>query len=236
MTDTVNFALPLLQPSQAQKHVTVNEALTRLDALAALILMSRSQSTPPAVLEEGTAFGVPATATDAWQGHGGSLAIAANGGWVFITPRRGWRAWIADEDVMAIHDGSNWRGGALALSPNGAGSFHRIREFDHVIEAGETSLTNVPVPAHAMVLAVTARVITPISGSLTSWRLGSPGADDRFGAGLGVAAGSYARGLLSTPMSWYAAEPLLLTAAGGTFSGGVVRIAIHHFEAGLPGL
>ena len=32
MTDTSQLGLPLLEPAQAQKHVTVNEALVRLDA------------------------------------------------------------------------------------------------------------------------------------------------------------------------------------------------------------
>ncbi len=33
MTDTTRLGLPLLAPAQAQKHVTVNEALGRLDAV-----------------------------------------------------------------------------------------------------------------------------------------------------------------------------------------------------------
>jgi hypothetical protein len=36
MTETANLALPLVQPAQAQKHVTVNEALARLDGLTQL--------------------------------------------------------------------------------------------------------------------------------------------------------------------------------------------------------
>ena len=38
MTDTANLLLPLLQAAQAQKHVTVNEALLRLDALVQQIM------------------------------------------------------------------------------------------------------------------------------------------------------------------------------------------------------
>ena len=235
MTDTAQFALPLLQPSQAQKHVTVNEALLRLDAMAALVLASRSLGAPPAQPAEGAAYGLPASPSGAWAGQGGRIALFLNGGWVFLPPRRGWRAWIADEDVPAIHDGDAWRGGAVALSPSGAGSFFRIREFDHVVGSGESSVTADTIPANAMVFAVTARVTQTLTGSLSGWALGNAGAPERFGSGLGTAAGSGTHGLLAAPMSFYSAEPLVLTAVGGAFASGSVRIAIHFFEASLPG-
>ena len=40
MQTTPQFNLPLIQSGQAQKHITMNEALTRLDALAQLRLIS----------------------------------------------------------------------------------------------------------------------------------------------------------------------------------------------------
>ena len=46
MADTTNLTLPLLAASQAQKHVTVNEALSRLDGMVQLRLLSISTATP----------------------------------------------------------------------------------------------------------------------------------------------------------------------------------------------
>ena len=40
MNETTQLKLPLLQPAQAQKHVTVNEALALLDQLALLDLLA----------------------------------------------------------------------------------------------------------------------------------------------------------------------------------------------------
>ena len=54
MTDTSQLKLPLLQPAQAQKHVTVNEALVRLDGLAQLVMQSRSLTIPPPTAAAGT--------------------------------------------------------------------------------------------------------------------------------------------------------------------------------------
>ncbi len=236
MTITSRLELPLLQPAQAQKHVTVNEALVRLDALAMLVLEAREALSPPVMAGEGQAWALAAAPSGDWAGQGGRIAIRQGGGWVFAVPRRGWRAWVVEEGATAVFDGTAWRGGALALSPGGAGSFVRIKEFDHAVTAGGTSLTDGTIPEDVLVLAVGARVTAPLTGTLSSWRLGVDGATDRFGAGLGVATGSFARGLLGTPLANYTPTPLLLTAEGGSFAGGHLRIAVHYYEPGVPGL
>ncbi len=234
MTETSNLSLPLLQPSQAQKHVTVNEALVRLDALSALVLLSRSLPSPPEGVADGSCYALPASASGLWAGQGGRVAIFVNGGWIFVDPRRGWRAWIEDEHVLALYDGASWRGGAIALSVGGAGSFFKVKEFDHTIMPGERSITTGVIPANVMVFAVTARVLEPIAGALDSWQLGTESAEDRFGSGLGLSSGSFARGLLSSPMTYYEAAPLVLTPVAGDFMAGAVRIAVHYYEPSIP--
>ena len=62
MTETPTLRLPLIAPGQAQKHVTVNEALARIDALCQLTLRSITGGEPQTP-EEGAAYGVPAGAT-----------------------------------------------------------------------------------------------------------------------------------------------------------------------------
>ncbi len=234
MSDTNRLALPLLQPAQAQKHVTVNEALGRLDGLVNMVLESNSLPMPPTVVLDGATYGVPGGAVNAWSGQAGKVAIGSNGGWVFVAPRTGWRTFIADEGRTAIHDGTAWVPGALSLSPHGAGLSAGVIELDHVIAAGASSETAVIIPGHAMVLGVSARVIAPISGTLSAWELGNVGATNRFGSGLGVAQGSWARGMLSQPMTYWNAETLLLSATGGDFAAGTVRLAVHYLEILLP--
>ena len=236
MTDTANLALPLLAPAQAQKHVTVNEALARIDAAVQLTLQSRSLIAPPATPAEGACYAVPVGAMNDWSGQDGRIAAFVNGGWTYIAPARGWRAWIVAEGAAALWDGEEWVTGRLALSPHGAGAAWRVAEIDHAVGAGATSETAAIIPSHAMVFGATARVIAPLAGSLTSWQLGVAGAPDRFGSGLGLSAGSYARGMLGQPVTQYAPTPLLLTATGGAFAGGTVRIAVHYLELLLPAL
>ena len=47
MTDTPNLTLPYIFASQAQKHVTHNEAIRTLDCLVQLSVESRALTSPP---------------------------------------------------------------------------------------------------------------------------------------------------------------------------------------------
>ena len=180
MTDTPELSLPLLQPAQAQKHVTVNEALVRLDGLAQLRLASVSTGTPPGGVAEGSVYAVPPGAVNAWAGEDGNLAIAANGGWVFVAPRRGWRALVLDQGVPAVFDGAE-----------------------------------------------------AITGTATAWDLGVAGDTGRFGTGLGTALNSWVNGP-SAPTVYWSPTPLEITAVGGSFAAGAVRLAVHYAELHLP--
>lgn len=234
MASTANLGLPLLQPAQAQKHVTVNEAIARLDGMCQTTLVSISSVAPPGVAAEGAVYGVPSGAVGDWAAHVGEVAIFSNGGWVFLTPRSGWRAYVSDAGASAVHDGTEWQLQAVAVSKGGAASLIEVVEFDHGLSVGPTSTTSVVIPNHAVLLGVTARVRTALSGSLGSWRLGVAGSDNRYGAGFGTVKGSWVMGLSGQPLTYYADTPLLLTAEGGDFSGGEVRFALHLYRITLP--
>ncbi|CAN7386012.1 DUF2793 domain-containing protein [Pararhizobium sp. LjRoot238] len=104
---TVNLELPYILPSQAQKHVTHNEALQRLDAVTQLTVTA-TLATPPSDPQEGTCYDIAPSSTGAWTGKSGNLAFRQDGDWIFIAPKEGWRGWFLAEDKMKIHDGSAW--------------------------------------------------------------------------------------------------------------------------------
>ena len=235
MSETPILSLPLVQASQAQKHVTVNEGLVRLDALTQISLASISVTEPPVSPADGLCHGVPIGATGAWTGQEGRVAIASNGGWVFVAPKVGWRAWIDDAAQFHAHDGSDWlpeSPGAVATGPT---RFEEI-EFDETISAGTVHLSSGLIPAMSIVLGVTVRVISPVIGTMASWRLGVPGADDRYGYGYGLGTNSFARGITGAPVAYFADTPLQISAEGGVFSGGDLRVRVHTLQLDLPAM
>ncbi|MFV0292852.1 MAG: DUF2793 domain-containing protein [Paracoccus sp. (in: a-proteobacteria)] len=236
MTDqlTSRLALPLVQAAQAQKHVTVNESLARLDGLVNLVLISISRLEPPVAVVDGACFAIPLGAGKAWAGQDGKIAIASNGGWIFSEPQAGMRAFIADAGVNAVHDGTGWVEGAMTLGEGGSALVARTAETEVIITSGPSVTTDLFIPNSAMVIGVTARVIEAIGGSLGSWRMGTAGALDRFGSGLGIQQGAWARGMLSQPVTYWQPEPILLSATDGDFASGNVRIAAHWLELTLP--
>ena len=64
MENTPNLSLPYIMPSQAQKHVTHNEALRALDILVQLAVLDRDLTVPPSAPDEGDRHIVAAAATD----------------------------------------------------------------------------------------------------------------------------------------------------------------------------
>jgi len=84
---TNNLALPYILPSQAQKHVTHNEALQRLDAIVQLCIVEVS-SAPPSDASEGQCYLVAEGAGGSWSGKDSMLALRQNGAWIYIQPGR----------------------------------------------------------------------------------------------------------------------------------------------------
>jgi len=234
MADTNRLELPLLAPAQAQKHVTVNEALARLDALVQLSLTSVGGTTPPGSPSEGEAHGIGVGATGDWAGQDGKLAIFLNGGWSFLTAGSGWQGWSEAGGTRVQYDGVDWIEGAGALSASGAGFVHRTIEVDHAVAAGATSSIGGGLPANTIVYGVTGRVLSTIGGA-ASMEIGVSGSSNRYGSGIGLGAGAWARGITGSPLAYYSATDLVLTATGGSFDGsGVFRVAVHVAELTLP--
>jgi hypothetical protein len=102
------LSLPLIQPAQAQKHVTHNEALRLLDVLVQPAVQSRSLAAPPAFPAEGARWIVPAGATGPWAGQDGTIALHDQGDWVFLAPLPGWQVQVIDQNAPVHWTGTAW--------------------------------------------------------------------------------------------------------------------------------
>lgn len=109
MSDTSpNLKLPYLLPSQAQKHVTHNEALKRLDQIVHLRAETTALTTPPAAPVEGDRHIVGSGGQGDWSGHDMEIATWEAGAWSFVSPSEGWLCWSTTDDTLRVFDGNTW--------------------------------------------------------------------------------------------------------------------------------
>jgi hypothetical protein len=108
MSDTTtHLGLPYLLAAQAQKHVTVNEALRILDGLVQLSVIE-ARASPPASPAPGARYLVTATAAGAWQGWEDSIALLDDNAWRRLVPQSGWFLWNVAAAEFQYFDGAAW--------------------------------------------------------------------------------------------------------------------------------
>lgn len=115
---TARLKLPYILPSQAQKHVSHNEALRMLDALVQPVVESRTLVTPPASPANGDGYIVPVGATGDWAGQDNAIAAFQDGTWQFFAPVTGWLAHVIDAAERVVFTGSGWKAAADRGGPD----------------------------------------------------------------------------------------------------------------------
>lgn len=235
MSNSPHLSLPYLASAQAQKHVTVNEALSRLDGFTNIYVESAGLVTPPPEPAEGDRYIVAPLATGAWLGREGHVAAFSNGAWIFAAPQNGWRAWVRDQHSTAVFCDGGWVAGLLGASDLGAATTGHLKTAEVVVAGPGPIVTPLTIPDRAVVLGVTARVTSAISGAgLTGWRMGVDGFDDRYGSGIGLAKDSVAIGVTGSPVGYFADTPVSVSPQGGAFESGAIRLAAHFLALTAP--
>lgn len=108
MDHTPRLTLPFIMPSQAQKHITHNEAIQALDSLVQPVVESRILTAPPPTPLAGEAFIVPSAATGAWSGHATEIAAWQSGAWSFLDPSAGWQVYDRSDKTQLVFDAGAW--------------------------------------------------------------------------------------------------------------------------------
>ena len=74
MATTTNFGLTLLEAAQAQKEITINQALTGIDAALSGVVVDKDLTAPPSSPATNAMYIVGPSPTGAWAGHANALA------------------------------------------------------------------------------------------------------------------------------------------------------------------
>jgi hypothetical protein len=119
---TSRHLLPLLASGQAQKEITHNEAIARIDGMMHGTIVSRNLSAPPASPIAGQLWLVASGASSDWAGQSGNLALWTEGGWRFTQPIEGMLFWSKADQLFGWYDGLDWHWGdwpVTKLTANG---------------------------------------------------------------------------------------------------------------------
>lgn len=110
MSDTTRLQLPLIAAAQAQKHVTHNEAIMRLDGLVQMTAKSYTTSAQPGSPSDGDLYLLPSGKTGAdWGGYSNyAVAHYYDGIWHQYHPNQGWTCFVQDTAKLYYYTGSAW--------------------------------------------------------------------------------------------------------------------------------
>ena len=231
MSNSTHLQLPFLAAAQAQKHVSVNEALNALDAIVQLAVIDQTQILPPVTPAEGDRYIVGPGATGDWAGKDGQVASFIDGIWQFYQPKTGWIVWVENEATQYVFKDANWQQDIAATSASDASiEFHVIEE--ELILSGASVDSVIVIPDRAIVFGVSTRITEAITGA-ASYECGISGEVAKFGGSLGVLLNATNSGVIG-PTAFYTDTPVRLTANGSNFISGKVRIAMHYVLCGAP--
>lgn len=229
MSQTPHFKLDYLMPEQAQKHVTVNDALRRLDGLVQLSVKNRTTSIPPDMPANGERYLIGSAAQEAWAEHSGQLALYEDTAWHFFAPKTGWQLWDEAAREFVIFDGATWQVLHTSDAVQQSGFVQQV-----TTEAAIDDDKVAEIPSHVIFLGLTGLVLEEIQGT-ASWRIGVAGdGDNRFGHGLSVAAGTEIRGPADPSVIYWQPTPVIATPEGGRFMSGRVLVSLCYIELPIP--
>lgn len=155
-----------------------------------------------------------------------------NAGWA--VKNIGYYAWSSGANSASTQDTKLLRPSAgfvqVTGANNGGGG---LRTSSALLTVASSATTSGLIPAGAILLSVTVRVVTLVTGA-TTFDVGDGSDVDRFGAAIAVAANT-----TTTPAAYTAdprtfstsAQEVTLTPNGGAFTGGTVRVNATFFWA-----
>lgn len=170
---------------------------------------------------------------DEFTSHENDIACYTENGWIFAAPFKWLDVVNEEDDTRYVFDGTGWVPFGLLMKDTG--EYLRVEHLQEDITglSGASVNSTIDIPDRSLVIAVNVRVTTAITGS-TSFDVGVSGDTSRYGNGIGVTLDSTSIGMSQYPYAYYADTGLILTAQGGSFTAGEVRLSVQYLKPRGP--
>jgi hypothetical protein len=107
MTKTPHLAIPLLVPNQAQKEITLNEALLLIEVLLVGVAKDIYLKQPPDNAGEQDIYIIGENPTDIWQHKANHIAYFFQG-WRYCAPKEGMSMFVLKTSASYRFINNNW--------------------------------------------------------------------------------------------------------------------------------
>ncbi len=142
-----------------------------------------------------------------------------------------WTVHLEDERQVAVFTDSAWRDRIVGTSSGGGIRLVAIEE-ELMLTGAFVDATAAVIQDRTIVLAVASRTTEAVTGA-SSYSVGIAGDPSKFGGSLDTALGSTNIGVIG-PTAFYANTPIRVTANGGNFADGKVRVVLYALAFAAP--
>ena len=116
--NSLRHQLPYLMVAQAQKEITHNEALARIDALLHPVVTDRLATPPsPPLADAGKCWLVDVGGTGGWENKANQIAVWVGGSWRYLTPVDGMRVRNVATSSDLVWTGIQWKAPPVVAAP-----------------------------------------------------------------------------------------------------------------------
>lgn len=224
VTPTLN--LPFILPSQAQKHVTVNESLSLIDGLVQMSLKEINISQAPELPQNGDAYMISSDPIGDWASFAGRIALWSEGQWFYVKPQNGWTAWIEPLNGLHVFEDGEWaplaikeRSSQSAPDENGRLTSKLIPGLSIISQltacplaatATQSQESGAYIPSHHLLIGVRAVVSAALSDGV-QWSLGDGVTANKFATSMDAAVGVEALAFCDPPRVYWEDTPIRVT-------------------------
>ena len=239
MSKTERLGLPYILQAQAQKEVTHNQALNRLDVFVNTVAEDIVDA-PPTTANDGDIYIVGDNPQGIFEGNVNNLAQFTGGSWTFYQPLNYMEVMIALLKQKFIFIANEWTLLNSSTILNGDidrtksdrtnSKYLKIEDWQEDLNlSGKVVSSKNIIPDHSLVIAVNIWVIEEITG-VPSFTVGVKEDPSRYGDKLKPTKDTTNIGMTYHPITYYYDTPITIMPNQMEFKSGMVRVSVQYLK------